>query len=175
MSTNGRGSSEQSLGELVSGMTSNVSALVRLEVELAKSELQAQLKQGAAGGGMAAFAAALSVLAVILLSVAAAFGIATWLPVWAGFLIVGGVYLIIAVILLLVGIRRMKRVKGPLRAQASVEETKTMLAARAVQRADAKAADLSVPELLEQRAEQERIQAAQAAAREAARTPSTAG
>ncbi len=175
MSTSGRGKPQQSLGELVSGVTTDVSSLVRLEIELAKSELQAQAKQGGVGIGLALLAGALSVLALILLSVAAAFAIATALPTWAGFLIVGGVYLLVAVILLLIGVRRLKRVKGPGRAQASVAETKQVLADRTVQRHDAKAAGLTVPELIDQRSEQERMSATQAAAREAARTPFNSG
>lgn len=170
MSTGGRSNAGQSLGELVSGVTSNVSSLVRLEIELAKTELSEQVKQGVAGGGLAAVAAGLSVFAVILLSIAAAFGIATVLPTWAGFLIVGGVYLLIAVILLLIGINRLKRVKGPQRAQAALADTKALLADRSAVRSEAKAAGLSVQELAAQRAEQDRARAAQAAAREAART-----
>src|SRR5437588_10401790 len=99
MSATSRTTGDKSLGDLVSSVTSNVSSLVRLEIELAKSEIQEQLRQGAAGGGMAAVAAAMSLLALILLSFAAVYGLAEVMPVWAGFLVVGGAYLLIAAVL----------------------------------------------------------------------------
>ena len=166
MSTHGRTSPDHSLGELVSGVTSNVSSLVRLELELAKTELQTQVRQGVVGGGLTVVAVVLALFAVVLLSVAAAFGIATVLPVWAGFLIVGGVYLLLTVIVLLAGVGRLKRVKGPKRTQASIAATKAELAERSVLRAEAKMAGLTV----EQLTEREQMAITQTAAREAART-----
>lgn len=125
-----RPASDPSLGDLVSSVTTNVSSLVRLEIELAKSEVQQQVKQGAVGGGLAVVALFLVLLATVLLSIAAALGLAVVLPAWAAFLIVAGVYLLVAVILLLLGVRRFKRIKGPQRAAAALAETKTALANR---------------------------------------------
>ena len=125
-----RPASDPSLGELVSSVTTNVSSLVRLEIELAKSEVQQQVKQGAVGGGLAVVALFLVLLSTVLLSIAAALGLAVVLPAWAAFLIVAGVYLLVAVILLLLGVRRFKRIKGPQRAAAALAETKTALANR---------------------------------------------
>ena len=131
MTVTDRTGSDASIGQLVSNVTSNVSSLVRLEIELAKTEVQQQVKAGAVGGGMAAMAAFLVLLSVILLSIAAALGLANVLPGWAAFLIVGGAYLLIAVLLVFLGVRRFKKIKGPQRAIASVNETKTVLTARA--------------------------------------------
>ena len=47
-------SSEPSLGQMVAGVTEQVSSLVKLQLELAQSEIKQQVKEGATGGGMAA-------------------------------------------------------------------------------------------------------------------------
>jgi cytochrome c biogenesis protein CcdA len=159
MSANGRTTEDQSLGQLVSSVTSNVSSLVRLEIELAKSEVSQQVKQGAVGGGLAAVAGFLVLLAIILLSM---------MPSWAAFLVVGGAYLLIAVLLVLLGVRRFKRIKGPKRASAAFAETKEVLAARSRVRGEAKDAGLSVAELQLHEADERARVAARDAARQAA-------
>jgi membrane protein implicated in regulation of membrane protease activity len=168
MSANGRTTEDQSLGQLVSSVTSNVSSLVRLEIELAKSEVSQQVKQGAVGGGLAAVAGFLVLLAIILLSIAAALGLANVMPGWAAFLVVGGAYLLIAVLLVLLGVRRFKRIKGPKRASAAFAETKEVLAARSRVRGEAKDAGLSVAELKLHEADERARVAARDAARQAA-------
>ena len=168
--TTDRSSSDTSIGQLVSTVTSNLSSLVRLEIELAKSEIQQQAKQGAVGGGLAAFAAFLVAVTVVLVSIAAALGLSRVMPDWAAFLVVAGVYLLLAVVLVLISVRRFKRIKGPERANAAFEETKSVLTARAQVRAEAKAAGMSVPELAQHEADER----ARIAARDAARAnPST--
>lgn len=169
--TTDRSSSDASLGQLVSSVTRNVSSLVRLEVELAKSELAQQAKRGAVGGGLAAFAGLLVLLAVVMLSIAAALGLAHVMPAWAAFLVVAGAYLLVALVLVLVAVRRFKKIKGPTRAKAAFEETKSVLAQRSEVRAQAKASGLSVPELALHEADER----ARVAARDAARSASPGG
>jgi hypothetical protein len=122
---------EQSLGQVFSRVTTSVSSLVRLEIELAKAELQAQAKEGAAGGAMVLVAGVLVAIAVLLLSFAAVYGLAQVMPVWAAFLVVGGVYLLVAALLGYLASRRFRQLRGPERAIAEVEKTKAMLAMRA--------------------------------------------
>ena len=63
--------------------------------------------------------------------VAGAYGlVAAGLPVWAGFLIVAGVLLLLAIVLGLVGRARAKRVGPPQRALEQVQQTKLALAGR---------------------------------------------
>jgi hypothetical protein len=45
---------EPSLGDLVVGLTDDITTLVRKEVELAKTELQESAQEGAQAGGMVA-------------------------------------------------------------------------------------------------------------------------
>jgi hypothetical protein len=130
MSVDTKPSPEQSLGKLVSTATESVSSLVRLELELAKAEIKASVQQGGTGAGLAAVAAFLAFVAFLMLSVAAALGIGTVLPEWAGFLIVAGVYLLVGGILGYVGVRHFQRVKGPERATAELETTKQYLTER---------------------------------------------
>ena len=81
-----------------------------------------RLKQGAAGGGMFAARRVCSLfLAGVLVSFAAVYGFAYVMPVWAAFLTVAGIYLVIAALLGFVGRRRFKKVKGPERAIAQVD------------------------------------------------------
>jgi Putative Actinobacterial Holin-X, holin superfamily III len=147
MTATGRATKDASLGQLVSSVTGHVSALVRLEIELAKAELQQQLQQGAVGGGLAAFAILLVVLAIVLFSIAAALGLAYVMPTWAAFLVVGGVYVLIAAVLIFVSMRKFKAIKGPERAAAALAETKETLTQRSQLRSDARAAGISAAEL----------------------------
>ncbi len=136
MSTGGRGT-DQSIGGLVSNVTSNVSSLVRLELELAKSELSESAKQGAAGAALFVVAAGLAALAVLLASFAAVYGFAQVMPLWAAFLTVAGIYLVVGAVLAFVGSRRLRTVRGPERAMAQVELTKEALARRSEAQAQA--------------------------------------
>jgi hypothetical protein len=156
-------------------MAADVSSLVRLEIELAKSELQKQAKDGAAGAALALVAVGLITLAVIMASVAAAFALALVVPTWAGFLIVAGVYLLIAALLIFIGVRRFKRIKGPQRAQLAAVETKESLVARQALRSQAAGAGLTVPELRAEIAVEDARQASQAASRAAADAARQAG
>ena len=85
---------EQSLGELVAVATRDLSLLVHKEMELAKTELSAELKRAGIGAGLLGGAGFIGVFAMLFLAVAAALGIADGfgIPVWAGFLIVGGAF-----------------------------------------------------------------------------------
>lgn len=126
---------DASLGQLVSGATAQMSSLVKLELELAQAEVKAQVQQGAAGGGLAAAAGVIAFVAFLLLSVAAALALALVLPWWAGFLIVGGAYLLLAGLLGFLGVRHFKRIKGLQQTQASVAETQAMLKRHLARRA----------------------------------------
>jgi predicted lipid-binding transport protein (Tim44 family) len=70
--------------------------------------------------------------------------VAAGLPVWAGFLIVGGAQLLIAVILGLIARAQFQKAKGPEGAIAAAQETKSALEA-AVAAGKASAAGLPDP------------------------------
>jgi hypothetical protein len=124
---------EPTIGRLVADVSRDLSSLVSHEIQLAKSELKVSVRNGAVGVGFFAVAAFLGLLAVIMLSVAIAYFI-HWngdgLALHWAFLIVFGGYLLIAGLLALLGVRKVKRVRGPERAIAQAQETKKALTRR---------------------------------------------
>jgi hypothetical protein len=119
---------EPTIGQLVASVSRDLSSLVRSEIELAKVELKDEVKAAGTGGGMFGGAAFLALLAVILLSIAAAYGLTALglHPGWA-FLIVAGVYLIGAAILALLGRRSFQDIKSPERTIRTAKDTAAML------------------------------------------------
>ncbi len=119
---------DPTIGRLVADATRDLSSLLHNEIALAKSELRVSLKNGGTGAGLFAAAAFLVLLAVVMISIAFAFFItmAGLDPAWA-FLIVFGVYVVIAAILAAIGVRKVKRVRAPQRAIHQAQEAKTLL------------------------------------------------
>lgn len=107
---------EPTIGRLVNDATQDLSALIRKEIELAKSEIKVSVGFGAVGAAMFAAAAFIAVLAIIMLSVAIAYFI-NWngsgLALHWAFLIVFALYLAIAGLLVLLGIKKVKKVGPP--------------------------------------------------------------
>ena len=119
---------QQSLGQLFAEASRDLSALVHDEIELAKAEIRSDVKNGITGGAMFGAAAFVALLAVILLSIAAAYGLvaAGLHPGWA-FLIVAGVYLLGAVLFVLMGKRAVSKVGPPQRTIRTSKETAAFL------------------------------------------------
>jgi hypothetical protein len=114
---------DASLGELVASATQNLSALVRQEIALAKAEMAADAKAAGIGAGMFGTAAFLGHLALIFLSIAAAFGIsALGVPLGWAFLIVAVAYLLLAGVLALIGKKSFGRISPPARTIATVKD-----------------------------------------------------
>jgi hypothetical protein len=90
---------ERSLGELLSAMTSDVSLLVRKELELAKAETKDELRTAGGAAGAMGAAAFVGYLAVLMLSFAAAWGLSEVMAAGWAFLIVGVVYAVIGAVL----------------------------------------------------------------------------
>lgn len=113
---------DKSLGALVALASSNVSNLVRAEMDLAKLELKADAKKAALGSVMFTIAALIGGLIVILLSIALAYGlVALGIWHWAAFLIVAGVYLVLALILIAIGYQRIRRIDGAKRTRKTLK------------------------------------------------------
>ena len=129
--TTGNQIPERTIGQLVSDATTDLSAIVRGEIELAKTEVTASVSRAGKGGGMLAVAGVLALYMLGLLLFAAAWGLeAAGLPLWAGLLIVSGVLLLIIAILALVGINQLKKVQPkPVRAIEDAQATANTLKA----------------------------------------------
>lgn len=105
---------EPTIGRLVADASRDVSALVQAEIALAKSELVVSAKAGGVGAALFAVAGFIGLLVVILMSIAFAYLLSmTGLhPAWC-FMIVSGAYVLLAAILVLVGVRLMKKIRAP--------------------------------------------------------------
>lgn len=130
MSTDEVKSEEPTIGRLVADAQRDISSLVSNEIKLAKSELKVSVRAGGIGVGLFAAAAFLLVLAVIIFSIFLAHLI-HWngdgLDLHWAYLIVFFVYVVIAAVLGLIGLKEVKRVKGPERAIHHAQETKTAI------------------------------------------------
>jgi uncharacterized membrane protein YqjE len=119
---------DQSLGDLVALAAKDVSQLIRYEIDLAKTELKSDAQRvgvAAAAIGLAAFVAC---LVLVLLSFALAYGlIAQGIRVWAAFLIVSGIYILVAGIVLGIALLRVRRMSGLSKTRKTVTEGLEML------------------------------------------------
>jgi uncharacterized membrane protein YqjE len=107
--------------------TTHLSTLVRAEVELARAEITAEVKQGLRGSLFFVVALTLALLLMPFLLVTIALAIALVLPQWAGFGIVTLFMLVIAAGCALLGLRRVRKLKGPRRTISSVRDTAAAL------------------------------------------------
>ncbi|HEX5400802.1 MAG TPA: phage holin family protein [Pseudonocardiaceae bacterium] len=122
-----RSANGQSLGALVRDATTHLSTLIRAEVELARSEITAEVKQGVRGSLFFIIAITLAVLLMPFLLTTIALIIAIWLPMSAGFGIVTFAMLLVAIVAALLGWRRVRRIKGPRQTISSVRDTAAAL------------------------------------------------
>ena len=119
---------DPTLGKLVSDASRDLSALVRGEIALAKSELKVSVKAGGVGLGLFGAAAFLAVLGIVMLSVAIAYFVhMTGLDLAWCFLIVFVLYVLIAALLAFIGVKKVKQVKAPERAIHQAQESKNIL------------------------------------------------
>jgi hypothetical protein len=121
---------DPTIGRLVSDATRDVSTLINKEIQLAKSELRLSLKNGGTGIGLFAGAVFFVLMGLVMLSMAFAYLI-HWngegLALQWAFLIVFGAYVLVAALLGYLGLRKVKKVKGPEKAIAQAQETKQIL------------------------------------------------
>lgn len=117
---------ERSLGQLVANATADAHALLHDEIALLKAELKQDVKRGGLGGGAALVAGALVLFGIPVLSFAGAYGLHTlgvWL--WASFLIIFGVHVLLAALVGLFAWAWLKKIKKP---QKSIEAAKSTAA-----------------------------------------------
>ncbi|HET7328124.1 MAG TPA: phage holin family protein [Nocardioidaceae bacterium] len=119
---------EPTIGRLVADASRDISMLLRSEIALVKSELKVSVRAGGLGAALVGAAGFIGLLSLILLSIAIAFFIhmAGLHEAWS-FLIVFGGYLLVAVILGLVGIRKLKQVRPPEKSIEQAQKNKQIL------------------------------------------------
>jgi uncharacterized membrane protein YqjE len=110
--------SAASTGELVRRLSTQLSDLIRRELELARNELTAKGKRAGAGAGLAGTAGVIALFGVAALIAAAIAGLAIVVPVWLSALIVGVVLLLVGGVLALAGRSQLRRATPPVPQQA---------------------------------------------------------
>ena len=122
---------DKSVGELFAMASQNISNLVRAEMDLAKMELKADARKAAISSVMFTIAAVMGGLVVILLSISLAYGlVALGLWHWLAFLTVAVVYVVLALVLMLIAKRLIKRIEGAKRTRKTLKNDLTTLRKR---------------------------------------------
>ncbi|MCI3949544.1 MAG: phage holin family protein [Acidimicrobiales bacterium] len=101
---------EKSLGQLFSELTSDLSTLMRKEVELAKVETKQEVSRAGKAGGMLGGGAFAGYFALLFLSFALAWLLDEWMHTALAFLIVGLLYGVVAAVLVVRGRARLQSV-----------------------------------------------------------------
>jgi hypothetical protein len=114
---------DQSLGDLVALAAKDVSQLIRYEIDLATTELKSDARRvgmAAAAIGLAAFVVC---LVLVLLSLGLAYGLnARGIWLWASFLIVSGLYILLAGTALAIALLRVRKMTGLSKTRKTVTE-----------------------------------------------------
>jgi len=102
---------EPTLGELFGALTADMSTLMRKELELARIEVREEVAKGSRAGGILGATAVAAYMALLLVSFALAWGLATVMPTGFAFLIVGALYAIAAGVLYSKGRTELRKVR----------------------------------------------------------------
>src|SRR5690349_2445614 len=120
----GTSGKERTIGQLVADLTHDLEGIVRGEIALARAEVTSGAKVIGKGVGLLAGAGFLALMGTVFLLHSAAWGIAEWLPVWAGYLIVAVVVLIVGAVLGLLGKKALDNARpAPERAIDQAQQT----------------------------------------------------
>ena len=115
---------EPSLGQLVSDASTNMSTLIRSEIELAKLELRSTVKNAGTGVGLFAAAAVILVFSLTFGFLALAEGlVSAGLWRWAAYLVVFGMQLLTVGMCVYLGVKKVRRVRAPEQTIKTTKET----------------------------------------------------
>jgi uncharacterized membrane protein YqjE len=104
---------QTSIGDLVALAVSDVSQLVKCELDLAKIELKADARRLGIGGALVGIAAFVGCLVLVLLCFAFAYGlVALGIWTWAAFLIVAGTAIALAAAAVAIGLTKFRGLSG---------------------------------------------------------------
>jgi Putative Actinobacterial Holin-X, holin superfamily III len=105
--------SSASTAELVRRLSTQLSELVRSELELARTELVAKGRRAGTGAGLAGTGGVVALYGVAALIAAAIAGLATVMPLWLAALGIGVLLLLVAGLFAAVGRDRLRRATPP--------------------------------------------------------------
>ena len=119
---------DQSLGDLVAMAAKDVSQLIRYEIDLAKTELRADLQRIGLAGAMGGFSFYVGTVVFVLLCFAYAYGlIAAGIWAWAAFLIVAGTCVLLAGLVAGTAYLNVRRLSGLRETKKTVTDDLAML------------------------------------------------
>jgi uncharacterized membrane protein YqjE len=122
------GARDQSLGSLVSQAISDVSMLLKSEIDLAKLELKADVRRLAIAGALMGAAAFVGCLILVLLCFAYAYGLqAVGVWPWLSFIYVVITCALLAALAVAIGYRRVRKLSGLRRTRQTVQDDLTLL------------------------------------------------
>ncbi len=116
-------SQQQSLGDLVSLAVSDITQLVKFELDLAKLELKQDARRLGIGAVLLGMAAFVGCLVLMLLCFAFAYGLMTlgiW--GWASFLIVAGTCVLLAGLAVVIGLLKFRKLSGLRKTRSTVSD-----------------------------------------------------
>jgi hypothetical protein len=118
----------ESIGELISQLASQSATLVRDEVALAKREVTEKAASVGADVGVIAIGVAAGFAGTLALSASVIIGLSAYLGAWQAALVVGGALILVAIVLVGVGYKRLKRENlTPTQTIESIEENREWL------------------------------------------------
>ena len=118
----------ESIGELLSDITTDLSTLMRQEVELAKAEVKQSATRAGKGAGMLAGAGVAGHFVLLFISVAAWWGIGDSTGHGWSALIIAVIWAVIAAVLSMVGRKQLKTVQGVPRTTETVKKIPSAVA-----------------------------------------------
>ena len=114
---------ERSIADVLQDILRNVQEMVRSEMRLAKVEIREEARRAVSSSVWIAVGAVGAVSAWVFLLWTLAYALATRMPMWAATLVVSVVMAASAIVLIMGGIRRAKRIQAiPERTVESVKE-----------------------------------------------------
>jgi membrane protein implicated in regulation of membrane protease activity len=104
---------DRTISELLSEVTGEMSQLLHKEVELAKLETKEQVSRASRAGALFGASGVGAFVALVLLAMAAAWGLAEIMAPGVAFGVVGVLFLLVSVLLLSIGRRKLAEVQPP--------------------------------------------------------------
>jgi hypothetical protein len=121
-------SAEASLGDLVSLAVKDLSQLVKWEIDLAKLELKGDVKRLGIAGALLGVGAFVGCLVLVLLCFALAYGlVALGIWIWAAFLIVSGLGVLLIGVAGLIAFVKMRKLSGLKQTRKTVQEDLSLM------------------------------------------------
>src|SRR5215212_7338720 len=100
---------QRSLGQVVSDLGTDLSTLMKQEVQLAKVELRQEVRKVGKGAGMLGGAGFAGWFVMLFLSLALTFLLDNWMPIEVGALITAGLWTVVAAVLAMVGRKELQQ------------------------------------------------------------------